>query len=160
MKKINKIFYYIVLFISLFSLDRFSKLWVLNNLSYNVMALFKGLNFSLTFNRGVSFGIFSSSSSSLFYLLTLVIFLVITFFVIFSISEFKRDINIFWHIFIIAGAYSNLLDRVLYKGVIDFIDFYIKSWHWPTFNVADICIVLGVFGILWGMFKDVYIRKS
>ncbi len=165
MNKINpgivkKIIYYTILFVSLFSLDRFSKIWALNNLAYENIPVFKYLNFSLVLNRGVSFGIFGSSSSAAFYLLTILIFLVIGFFVFFSISEYKRGMNIFWHIFIIAGAYSNLLDRIMYKGVVDFIDFYVGTWHWPTFNVADIFIVLGVLGILWGMFKDVYFKKN
>lgn len=156
----NKIFYYFFIFISLFSLDRISKVFALTKLEYNHIALFKGLNFYLTFNRGVSFGIFASDSIFLFYLLTAVIFFVITLFFLFTVSEFKDDVNIFWHIFILAGACSNILDRILYKGVVDFIDVYISSWHWPTFNLADIFIVLGILGILGGMYKNVYYSKN
>ena len=157
---IKKIIYYVILFVGLFYLDRFSKIWALKNLFYENISIFKYLNFSLVLNRGVSFGIFGSFSSAAFYFLTILIFLVICFFVLYSISEYKRGMNIFWHIFIIAGAYSNLLDRIMYKGVVDFIDFYVGTWHWPTFNIADISIVLGVLGILWGMFKDVYFKKN
>ncbi len=156
----TKIIYYTTLFIGLFSLDRLSKLWALNNLRYENIAVFKGLNFSFILNRGVSFGIFGSSSPFIFYSLTALIFLVISFFVWFSISEYKRGVNISWHVFIIAGAYSNLLDRILYKGVVDFIDFYVGTWHGPTFNVADIFIIMGVLGILCGMFKNVYFKKN
>jgi signal peptidase II len=44
---------------------------------------------------------------------------------------------------ILGGAVGNLVDRVLYGYVIDFIDVYYHTWHWPTFNVADSAITLG-----------------
>jgi signal peptidase II len=44
---------------------------------------------------------------------------------------------------ILGGAAGNLIDRVVYGHVIDFIDFYYRSWHWPTFNVADSAITIG-----------------
>ena len=45
---------------------------------------------------------------------------------------------------ILAGAIGNLIDRLAYGEVVDFLDFYIGSYAWPTFNVADSCIVVGV----------------
>ena len=45
---------------------------------------------------------------------------------------------------IVGGALGNLVDRVRFGAVIDFLDFHIGGWHWPAFNVADICIVVGV----------------
>jgi signal peptidase II len=44
---------------------------------------------------------------------------------------------------ILGGAAGNLIDRVLYGHVIDFIDLYYRDWHWPTFNIADSAITLG-----------------
>jgi signal peptidase II len=44
---------------------------------------------------------------------------------------------------ILGGAVGNLIDRVLYGYVIDFIDVYYNSWHWPAFNVADAAISIG-----------------
>jgi signal peptidase II len=44
---------------------------------------------------------------------------------------------------ILGGALGNLIDRVVYGHVIDFIDVYYGSWHWPTFNVADSAISVG-----------------
>lgn len=44
---------------------------------------------------------------------------------------------------ILGGAIGNLIDRVLYGYVIDFLDFYVGKWHWPAFNVADMAIVGG-----------------
>ena len=49
---------------------------------------------------------------------------------------------------IVAGALGNLLDRMTSGYVIDFLDFYWRSWHWPAFNVADIAICAGAAGIV------------
>ena len=45
---------------------------------------------------------------------------------------------------IAGGALGNLIDRIRFGAVIDFLDFHIGAYHWPAFNVADICIVIGV----------------
>ena len=50
---------------------------------------------------------------------------------------------------ILGGAIGNLIDRLRYGEVIDFLLFYWGDWSWPAFNVADSCITLGVIGLLW-----------
>ena len=45
---------------------------------------------------------------------------------------------------IIAGALGNMIDRIVYGEVVDFLDVYVRDWHWPAFNVADMAITLGV----------------
>lgn len=49
---------------------------------------------------------------------------------------------------ILAGAAGNLYDRLLYGYVTDFLDFYVGSYHWPAFNVADSCITVGALLLL------------
>lgn len=49
---------------------------------------------------------------------------------------------------ILGGAIGNLIDRVLYGYVIDFLDVYYQSWHWPAFNIADSAITIGVILML------------
>lgn len=55
---------------------------------------------------------------------------------------------------ILGGAIGNLVDRVLYGYVIDFIDVYYDSWHWPTFNVADSAITAGAALLLLEALSD------
>ena len=55
---------------------------------------------------------------------------------------------------ILGGAIGNLIDRLLYGEVIDFLLFYWRDWAWPAFNVADSCITLGVIGLLWASWKQ------
>jgi len=49
---------------------------------------------------------------------------------------------------ILGGALGNVIDRILYGHVIDFIDVYYRNWHWPAFNLADSAIVVGAVLIM------------
>ncbi|WP_322521584.1 signal peptidase II [Guyparkeria halophila] len=50
---------------------------------------------------------------------------------------------------LIGGALGNVIDRVLYGHVVDFLDFHVAGWHWPAFNIADAAITIGVALIIW-----------
>lgn len=54
---------------------------------------------------------------------------------------------------ILAGALGNIYDRIAYGNVVDFLDFYFKTYHWPAFNVADISISVGIgLWLYWELF--------
>lgn len=53
---------------------------------------------------------------------------------------------------IAGGAAGNLVDRIRFGEVVDFIDWYVKSWHWPAFNVADSAISIGAVLLAGGIF--------
>ncbi len=55
---------------------------------------------------------------------------------------------------VIGGAIGNLIDRILTGRVVDFIDFYVGSWHWPAFNIADSAITLGIVLLLLNSFRE------
>ena len=57
-------------------------------------------------------------------------------------------------IMILGGAMGNVFDRIIYKGVPDFIDFHIGNFHWFIFNIADIFITMGVFFMIILEFMD------
>ena len=54
---------------------------------------------------------------------------------------------------VLGGAIGNLIDRVAYGYVIDFLDVYYQNWHWPAFNIADSAICVGVAIMLLDSFK-------
>jgi signal peptidase II len=54
---------------------------------------------------------------------------------------------------ILGGALGNLIDRVLYGHVVDFLDFYIGAWHWPAFNIADSAISVGAALLILDSFR-------
>jgi signal peptidase II len=55
---------------------------------------------------------------------------------------------------VLGGAVGNLIDRILYGEVIDFLLFHWRGYYWPAFNVADSCITLGVIGLLWSSIQE------
>lgn len=54
---------------------------------------------------------------------------------------------------VLAGAIGNVIDRVLFGAVIDFLDFHAFGWHWPAFNVADSAITCGAALLIWDGFR-------
>ncbi|MDP2432426.1 MAG: signal peptidase II [Pseudomonadota bacterium] len=54
---------------------------------------------------------------------------------------------------ILGGAVGNVIDRILYGYVIDFLDFYLGAWHFPAFNVADSAITVGAAILIWDSFR-------
>jgi signal peptidase II len=54
---------------------------------------------------------------------------------------------------VLAGALGNVIDRVQFGAVIDFLDFHAAGWHWPAFNVADTAISCGAVLLVWDAFR-------
>jgi signal peptidase II len=54
---------------------------------------------------------------------------------------------------VLAGAIGNVIDRILFGAVIDFLDFHAYGWHWPAFNVADAAISCGAVLLVWDGFR-------
>ncbi|HQR81951.1 MAG TPA: signal peptidase II, partial [Thiotrichales bacterium] len=55
---------------------------------------------------------------------------------------------------VLGGAIGNVIDRMVYHHVVDFLDFYWGVWHYPTFNVADIAISVGAVLLIWDAWKS------
>jgi signal peptidase II len=104
--------------------------------------------FSLTYirNAGAAFG-FLAGSAAAFRLPFLIVFsLVAIGFVVAMLRRLPaRETGLITALaFILGGAIGNLIDRLAYGEVIDFLDFYWSGYHWPAFNVADSFITMGV----------------
>ena len=107
--------------------------------------IFNGFNLNVVWNTGVSFGLFRA--------LPPFVLLGITggFVVGLLIWLYKNDQPCErWALsLIIGGAVGNIRDRILYGAVFDFLDFYVGPYHWPAFNLADSCIVVGVLLLIY-----------
>ena len=159
MNKKNRLVSYTLFFSLIFLADRITKHLALSNLFQNPVDIFPGFRLKLIWNTGVSWNLFEVSSRTGFYILLAVIFSIIIAFCAHTVGEYKKGTPIWFECAVLAGALSNALDRVLFGGVIDFIDLYITTWHWPTFNIADACIVIGIVGIVlraWGEKNNEY----
>jgi len=95
-------------------------------------------------NRGAAWGLLANSEyrQIFFVVVTLVAFVMIANYYR-QLREGERVLAVAL-CFIFAGAAGNFIDRVLYSQVTDFLDFHVGGRHWPAFNVADICICVGV----------------
>ena len=147
----NKIFskeliYSIVIISIIFTLDRYSKIQILNNFSSSTFYINDFVNFDLLWNTGIGFGLMSSKSPLIYNSISTIISLVIIFLIIIGIKSDKFDRMAFS--VIIGGALGNFYDRIFYKAVPDFIDLHYKDFHWFTFNVADIFVTLGIICFL------------
>ena len=100
-------------------------------------------NIILVWNNGVSFSMFANNTIIGRFIL-IGLSLSITIYIIHLLKNEKDKLNRFTLILIIAGAFGNILDRLRYGAVIDFLDFHIGIHHYPAFNVADMYICIGV----------------
>ncbi len=117
--------------------------------------IFSFFNLAYVWNRGVSFGMFSSLQNShiIFSVIQFVILLVLCFWL-----HRNRKIHITWALgLIIGGALGNLIDRIKNGAVADFLDFHIASYHWPAFNLADSWVFIGVMILI---FEDLIFTKK
>jgi signal peptidase II len=129
--------------------DQASKLWILEHFAlYESRPVLPGF-FNLThiYNAGAAFGILSDLpllQRQLFFISTNLIALTIL-----LVMQHRLGRQNFWYTLsfacIAGGALGNLMDRIRWGKVLDFLDFHLGSYHWPAFNVADMSIVTGVF---------------
>ena len=105
-------------------------------------------------NTGIGFGLLKFDSSIIYNLISTLIAGVIIFLILLGLKSEKFDKIIFS--LIVGGAIGNFYDRLIYKAVPDFIDFHLESFHWFTFNVADIFITIGVILFL---IEGIFIKK-
>lgn len=100
-------------------------------------------NLVLAHNKGAAFSFLATESGWQRYFFT-AIAIIAAVFIIYMLKRHAGQRLFCWALaLILGGAIGNLIDRVLYGYVIDFLDFYIGNWHWPAFNVADMAIVGG-----------------
>jgi len=98
-------------------------------------------------NRGVSFGLFASSSPWTPVLLSALAIAIAIVLLVWLRKAETLLLSIALGI-VIGGAVGNVIDRILWGHVFDFLDFHIAGYHWPAFNVADSAITIGVALIL------------
>ena len=147
--------YLIILILIVFFFDRASKSIIINNFSESVYFVNDFINFDLIWNTGIGFGLLSSNSDFFYNSITALIGLIIILLFMFAINLNRFEKLIFS--IIVGGAIGNFYDRVIYKAVPDFIDLHYKSFHWFTFNLADIFITLGIIAFLT---KDYFIKHK
>ena len=151
MKK--KLIVLISVFIPVLISDQLSKYFINNGISLinKITVISHYFNIVHIDNTGVAFGFMSGYSDLFIIFLTALIIAAVTYFL------FKTKINsnlfIISSSLIISGAFSNLLSRIFQRYVVDFLDFHIYGYHWPSFNLADSSVVVGTILLFISVIK-------
>ncbi len=132
---------YWLLATAVFGADQLSKIVAQGRLSEGPVEIFPFLNFSLAYNRGAAFGVFSGGQTATL-LLAVSIAAALAFAIL--LHRENRVLPCLGWSLMLGGALGNGLDRLLFNRVTDFIDFHLSGHHFPAFNIADASLTFGV----------------
>jgi len=151
MKK--KLIVLISVFIPVLIADQLSKYFVNNGIPLiNKITVIKDyFNIVHVDNTGVAFGFMSGYSAIFIIFLTALIIASVTYFLF--RTKINSNLFIISSSLIISGAFSNLLSRIFQGYVVDFLDFHIYGYHWPSFNLADSSVVAGTILLFISVIK-------
>jgi signal peptidase II len=127
------------------ALDQITKWWILEHVMQppRVIEITSFFNLVMTWNRGVSFGLFNTDSPYNALVLSGVALVIVAALLVWLARATHALMS--WGLgLIIGGAIGNLIDRLRFGAVADFLDVHAWGWHWPAFNVADAAITVGV----------------
>lgn len=141
--------------------DQLTKIWVDTDMRlYESIPVLDGF-FNLTYvrNTGAAFSMFADMSEAyrVPFFSGVAVFAAIAILYFVHTTPASQKIVLVACGFVLGGAVGNLIDRVAYGSVIDFLDVYYGDWHWPAFNVADSFISIGV-GLL--LLSSVFTRDE
>lgn len=126
-------------------LDQLTKLWAASALTYGeAVPVMPYFNLTLLHNTGAAFSFLSQGGGwqrGFFILIALVVCVVLLLWLA-RLRQAERWLAVAITL-VIGGAIGNLIDRIAFGYVIDFIDLYYGAWHWPAFNIADSAIFVG-----------------
>lgn len=125
--------------------DQATKIAALKYLTRHAeLAITPFLNFTLVYNSGAAFGFLSDAGGwqNRFFVGVALIACAVIIYMVRRLGPRERLVAVAFML-ILGGAVGNVIDRLVYGFVIDFIDVYYGTWHWPAFNVADSAITVG-----------------
>ena len=136
--------------------DQISKLAAVMNLTLQVpLVVMPYVNLTLIYNDGASFGLLSGAGGWQRWLFIAAAFIVSAYLYVWLKKIHAEDQ---WTAvglaLIIGGAVGNVIDRLIYGHVIDFIDIYYQVYHWPVFNAADSAIVIGAMILIIAIARE------
>ena len=158
MKK--KIFWNFFFILTVFLLDRVTKISIINlleNSDKTNIPITNFLSFNLIWNEGIAFGLFSFDQKLYYNFLTIIIILVTI--IIFLMIIKTKGLEKIAFMMIFGGSLGNIFDRLVYASVPDFIDFHFNNFNWFIFNVADIFISMGVILLIYFEFFNKRINE-
>lgn len=124
--------------------DQATKWLALEHLQGGKVAVAPFLNFALAYNTGAAFSFLSEAGGwqNFFFIGVATVVSAIIFFMLRRLKDTEKQVAVALAL-VLGGAVGNVIDRIRFGYVVDFIDAYYRIWHWPTFNIADSAITLG-----------------
>lgn len=149
----TKLVHWLCLAGGIIALDQISKLWILANFHYGeVLPVTSFFNLLLTYNPGAAFSFLAGAGGWQKWFFT-ALALGISAWIIAMLREHpEQKFTCTALSLVMGGALGNVIDRLAYGAVVDFLDFYVGTWHWPAFNVADSAICIGAVMMVWEQF--------
>ena len=131
-------------------LDQLSKYWVVASFEeYEVLTVWPVFNLTLVYNTGAAFSFLSDAGGWQRWFFIIVAVVVSAILAVWLTRLQPRErLTAVGLAFIIGGAVGNLIDRILLGKVVDFLQWHWQDWYWPSFNLADSAITLGVILLL------------
>jgi len=125
-------------------LDQLSKITILKLFHYGESRPITGFfNLVLVYNKGAAFSFLAAESGWQRHLFT-AIGIGAAIYIIYLLRKHAGQRMFCWALaLILGGAIGNVIDRIMYGHVIDFLDVFVGNWHWPAFNIADSAICVG-----------------
>ena len=137
--------------------DQVTKYFALLHLRGSDIAVTPFLKLSLAFNTGAAFSFLNDAGGwqNLFFVGVAFVVSVVILFMIRRLGANETQVAVALML-VLGGAVGNVIDRIRFGYVVDFIDVYYRAWHWPTFNIADsaitigaVLLVLDALGLTW-----------
>ena len=140
----------IIIPIIVFTVDRLTKWWAVSFLCQKPLAVWGNtISCLISYNKGISWSLLTFDSSASFWLIILLTSFIIILLLWHTYLQYAYKKKIYGELLVLGGALSNLYDRILYGGVVDFILLQYGDWSFPIFNCADVIIIFGVILILY-----------
>lgn len=141
--------------------DQVTKYFALKHLMRSEIAIAPFLNFALAFNTGAAFSFLSDAGGwqNLFFVGVAAVVSIIILFMIRRLGANDLQVAVALML-VLGGAIGNVIDRVRYGYVVDFIDVYYRNWHWPTFNIADSAITIGAILLIMDALGITFRRRA
>lgn len=136
-------------------LDQISKVWITSHFVYGEsLAILSMFNLVLAHNTGAAFSFLSNAGGMQRWLFSAIAIIASIWIVWLLRRHIHKKLFCFSLALILGGALGNLIDRVAYGYVVDFLDFYWDTYHFPAFNLADSAITCGAALLLWDSFTN------
>jgi len=120
----------------------------------NTVAVTSFLNLLLVYNPGAAFSFLSDAAGWQRWFFVSIA-LIASAWIVYLLREYPNQRLFALALsLVLAGAVGNVIDRILFGAVVDFLDFHAYGWHWPAFNVADSAITCGALLLIWDAFRQ------